>query len=182
MSFYISLLFQSWLQIHLCYPHLLYCPLLTLPSISTSLISAVTEAGHVVTGAPTTVSITVITSLIFMLFILLPLQTGSKTTGNRPDGLLVLDSGLFTDLLSRLSSVSSTSPTATPPLNVLSFAAAATNPLLKGSQAFFIYAWSLQKTKLCYIKSKCPTRVLQTTLWRELFPSRKNFQQTLNDN
>jgi len=33
--------------------------------------------------------------------------------------------------------------------------------LLKSSQASFIYAWSLQRTKLCWIKPKRPIRVLQ---------------------
>jgi hypothetical protein len=61
----------------------------------------------------------------------LPLQTRSKATGSKQDGLLVLGSGLLTSLLSRLSSVSSASPSATPPLNVLSFAVAATIPLLR---------------------------------------------------
>ena len=33
--------------------------------------------------------------------------------------------------------------------------------LSKSSQASFIYAWSLQRTKLCWIKPKRPIRVLQ---------------------
>jgi hypothetical protein len=54
------------------------------------MISAITEVVHVATGAPTTVDITANTGLIFMVFILLPLQNGDRVTGSRPDGLLVL--------------------------------------------------------------------------------------------
>jgi hypothetical protein len=42
MSFCIRLPFHPWLQIHLCCPHHLFCPLLILLSISTTLISIVT--------------------------------------------------------------------------------------------------------------------------------------------
>ena len=76
------------------------CPLLTLPNINTGLILAVTEDIHAATGTPTTIGIIANTGLIFMVFILLPLQTGNRVTGSRPDGLLVLGSGLLTSLLS----------------------------------------------------------------------------------
>jgi len=70
----------------------------------------------VATNAPTAVGITTSTSLIFVVFILLPLQASS-----RPDGLLVLGSGLLTGLLSRSSSVSSASPLTIPHPNMLNF-------------------------------------------------------------
>ena len=130
MSFCTSLLFQLWLQIRLCYPHLLCCPLLTLPSINTGLILAVTEDINTATGTPTTIGIIANTGLIFMVFFLLPLQTGNRVTSSRPNGLLVLGSGLLTSLLSWLSSINFASLSATSPPNVLSFAVGATNLLL----------------------------------------------------
>jgi hypothetical protein len=96
-----------------------------LHNIGTGLISALTEVVHAATNAPTAVGITTSTSLIFVVFILLPLQTSS-----RPDGLLVLGSGLLTSLLSRSSSVSYASPSAIPHPNMLSFATVATSFLL----------------------------------------------------
>ena len=102
------------------------------------MISAITEVVHAATGAPTAVDITSNTGLIFMVFILLPLQNGDRVTGSRPDGLLVLGSGLLTGLLSRPSSVSSASPSATPPPNVLSFEAAATSLLFILLLALFL--------------------------------------------
>ena len=77
------------------------------------------------TNAPTAVGITTSTSLIFVVFILLPLQASSRL-----DGLLVLGSGLLTGLLSRSSSVSSASPSTIPHPDMLNFATVATSFML----------------------------------------------------
>jgi len=59
------------------------------------------------TSIPTTIATATNTSLIFMAFIPLLQPTGSRT-----DDPLVLGSGLLISLLSKSSSVSSTSPSA----------------------------------------------------------------------
>jgi len=65
----------------------------------------------------------------FMVFIPLLPWTGSRVIGGKPDSLLVLGNGLLTGHLSRTSSVSSASTSATQPHNVFSFTAAVTSPL-----------------------------------------------------
>ena len=62
--------------------------------------------------------------LIFVALIPLLLRTGS-----RADNLLLVDSGLLTDLLSSTSSVNCASPSITQHRNVLNFAAVITSPL-----------------------------------------------------
>jgi len=103
--------------------------MLILPSSSTTPILAVTEVVLVATGAPTTTSTAANTCLIFVVFIPLLPWTGSRVIGSKPDSLLVLGSGLLTGHLSRTSSISSVSTSATQPHNVFSFTAAVTSPL-----------------------------------------------------
>ena len=129
MSFYISLLFPPWLQIHLCcLPHLC-CHLLILHSSRPALILVITEVVPAATGAPTTTSTIAMTGLIFVALLPLFPRTGSRITCSRADGLLLVDSGLLTDLLSSTSSVNYASPSATQPYNVLSFVAVVISPL-----------------------------------------------------
>ena len=125
MSFYISLLFPSWLQIHLCCPHHLYCPLLILPNSRPTSILVVIEVVPVTVGALTSTSTAAMACLIFVALIPLLPQIGSRVIGNSPNGLLLVDSGLLTDLLSSISSASYASPSAIQPRNVLSFFGAA---------------------------------------------------------
>jgi len=125
MSFYISLFFPPWLQIHLYYPHHLYCPLLILPSSRPAPILAVTEVVPAAAGALTTT----MTGLIFVALIPLLPRTGNRVIGSSLNGLLLGDIGLLTDLLSSTSSVSYASPLVTQPRNVLSFAVVVTSPL-----------------------------------------------------
>ena len=63
------------------------------------------------------------TGLIFMALLPLLPRTGSRIPGSRADDLLLVDSGLLTDLLSSTLSVNYASPLATQPYNVISFAA-----------------------------------------------------------
>jgi hypothetical protein len=77
-----------------------------------------------VAGAPTTTGTTTMAGLIFVALIPLLLRTGS-----RADNLLLVDSGLLTDLLSSTSSVNCASPSITQHRNVLNFAAVITSPL-----------------------------------------------------
>ena len=123
MSFCIGLLFHPWLQIHLC------CPLLILPSNSTTLVLAVTEVVPATTSAPKATGTITMTGLIFMVLIPLLSRIKSKVIGNSLDDLLV-GNGLPTSPLSRTLSVSYASPSATQPHNVLTFAAVVTSPLL----------------------------------------------------
>ena len=90
------------------------------------------------TGAPIITDIAANTCMIFMVLISLFSLAGSKVTGSRPNDLLVLGSGLLTNLLSKTSCVSFASLLATPPYNVLNFAAVATNPLLILLLALFL--------------------------------------------
>jgi hypothetical protein len=69
------------------------------------------------------------TGLIFVALLPLFPRTGSRITCSRADGLLLVDSGLLTDLLSSTSSVNYASPSATQPYNVLSFVAVVISPL-----------------------------------------------------
>ena len=129
MSFCKSPPFNPWLQTHLYYPYYLCCPLLILPSISTTLTLVVTEVGLVATSIQTATATTTNIGLIFMAFIpLLPL-TGSKATSSRTGVPLILNNGLLTGLLSITSSVSFVSPSATQPFNMPSFAAVDNNHL-----------------------------------------------------
>jgi len=112
MSFCISLLFPHWLQIHLCCPYHLCCPLLILPSNSITPILVETEVVPAAAGAPTVTGTTTMTCLIFVALIPLLPQTGSKVIGSSPDGLLLVGSGLLTGLLSKTSSVSYASSSA----------------------------------------------------------------------
>jgi hypothetical protein len=125
----LSLLFPSWLQIHLCCPHHLCCPLLILPNSSTTLILVVTEVVPTTVDAPTVTGTTAMTSLIFMALIPLLLRIRSKVIGSSPDDLLLEGSGLITGLLSRMLSVSYAFSSAIQPHNVISFTAVVTNPL-----------------------------------------------------
>jgi len=70
-------------------------------------------------GVPTTTNI----SLIFMVFRGLLTPTKCTATGSRIKGTLAFRSDLLIDPLSKTSSVSSTSLSATQPLNALSFTA-----------------------------------------------------------
>ena len=137
MSFCTRPPFNLWLQIHLCCPRHLCYPLLILPSINAP-ISAVIEVVLVEIGVPTATTTTTNTCLIFMVFIPLLPQTGSRATDSKLDGSLVLGSGLLTALYSRTSSVSCASPSATHPLSALSFTAVANNPLLILLLALFL--------------------------------------------
>jgi len=112
MSFCISLLSPHWLQIHLCCPYHLCCPLLILPSNSITPILVETEVVPAAAGAPTVTGTTTMTCLIFVALIPLLPQTGSKVIGSSPDGLLLVGSGLLTGLLSKTSSVSYASSSA----------------------------------------------------------------------
>jgi len=95
------------MQIRLC------CPLLILPSSSITPILVVTEIGPAAAGAPTVTSTTVMTCMIFVALIPLLPRTRSKVIGSSLDDLLLVGSGLLTGLLSRMSSVSYASPSAT---------------------------------------------------------------------
>ena len=130
MSFCIRLLFQFWLQIHLCCPYHLYCPLLILPSSSTTLVLAMTEVVPTATSALTITGTTTMIGLFFMALIPLLPQTGSKVIDSSLDSLLLVGSGLLIDPLSRTSSVSYASHSATQPHNMLSFITVVTSPLL----------------------------------------------------
>jgi hypothetical protein len=67
--------------------------------------------------------------MIFMVLIPLLPRTGSRVIGSNPNDLLLVSSGLLTGPLTRTSSVSYASPSATQPHNMLSFAAVVTSPL-----------------------------------------------------
>jgi hypothetical protein len=125
MSFYISLFFPPWLQIHLYCPHHLCCPLLILLSSRPAPILAVIEFVPAAAGVLTTTMI----GLIFVALIPLLPRNGKRVIGSSLNGLLLGDSGLLTDLLSSTSSVSYAFPSVTQPCNVLSFAALVTSPL-----------------------------------------------------
>jgi len=73
----------------------------------------VIEVVPAATGAPTTTGTTTMTGLIFVALLPLLPQTGSRITGSRANGLLLVDSGLLTNLLSSTSSVNYASPSAT---------------------------------------------------------------------
>ena len=128
LSFCIRLPFNP-MQIRLCCPYHLCSLMLILPSSSTTPNLAVTEVLLAATGAPMTTGIAANTGLIFVVLIPLLPRTGSGVIGSKPNGLLVLGSGLLTSHLSRTSSVRSASTSATQPHNVLSFIAAVTSPL-----------------------------------------------------
>ena len=129
MSFYTSPLFPLWLQIHLCcLPHLC-CRLLILHSRKPTPILVVTEVVPATTSAPTTTGTIAMVGLIFVALLPLLPRTGSRIIGRRANGLLLVDNGLLTDLLSSTSSVNYASPSATQPCNVLSFAAVVISPL-----------------------------------------------------
>jgi len=125
----LSLLFPSWLLIHLYCPHHLCCPLLILPNSSTTPILVVTEVVPTAAGAPTVTGTTAMTSLIFMALIPLLLRTGSKVIRSSRDDLLLEGSGLLTCLLSRMLSVNYASSLATQPHNVISFTIVVISPL-----------------------------------------------------
>jgi hypothetical protein len=80
-------------------------------------------------SAPTATGTTTNIGLIFMVLIPLLPRTRSRVISSRPNGLLVLDNGLLTGYLSRTSSVSHASPSATQPHNMLRFVVAVTSPL-----------------------------------------------------
>jgi hypothetical protein len=71
-----------------------------------------TEVVPAAAGAPTVTGTTTMTCLIFVALIPLLPQTGSKVIGSSPDGLLLVGSGLLTGLLSKTSSVSYASSSA----------------------------------------------------------------------
>jgi len=76
-------------------------------------ILVVTEVVPAATGAPTTTGTTTMAGLIFVALLPVLPQTGSRITGSRANGLLLVDSGLLTNLLSSTSSVNYASPSAT---------------------------------------------------------------------
>ena len=125
----LSLLFPPWLQINLCCPHHLCCPLLILPNSSTTPILVITEVVPTAADAPIVTGTTAMTSLIFMALIPLLLRTGSKVIGSSLDDLLLEGSGLITGLLSTMLSVSYASSSAKQPHNVISFTAVVISPL-----------------------------------------------------
>jgi hypothetical protein len=113
-------------------------PLLPTPSLLPSahlaqhiitLILAVTEVVFTAIRSPTATGTTTNTSMIFMVLIPLLPRTGSRVIGSNPNDLLLVSSGLLTGPLTRTSSVSYASPSATQPHNMLSFAAVVTSPL-----------------------------------------------------
>jgi len=73
----------------------------------------VTEVVPAATGAPTTTGTIAMAGLIFVALLPLLPQTGSRITSSRANGLLLVDSGLLTNLLSSTSSVNYASPSAT---------------------------------------------------------------------
>jgi hypothetical protein len=102
------------------------------------------------------------TCLIFIALIPLLPQTGSKVIGSSPDDLLLVGNGLLTSLLSRTSSVSYASSSATQPHNVLSFTVMVTSPLPIILLVWFLpllsfrtlvwttrYAWSCDSYRFC---------------------------------
>jgi hypothetical protein len=97
------------------------------------------------------------TCLIFIVLIPLLPQTGSRVIGSNLDGLLLVGSGLVTDLLSRTTSVSYTSSSAIQHHNVLSFAAVVISPL-----STFLLVWFLP---LLGSQTSVRTNTLRPILW-----------------
>jgi hypothetical protein len=97
--------------------------IISLPPITIALILVVKKDGFVTTSVPTTTITATNTGLIFIASRNLLTLIANRATGYKIEGIMAFHSGLLTDPLSRMSSVSSASPSATQSLNALNFAA-----------------------------------------------------------